>query len=153
MYKLSLITEPKARSSRVLDTPPSDPKTGHEHFLSRLSFETDPSDVYSDLKNEIHGIIVVDARTVEAFSQGHVPRAINLPWRTINESTTAELSRDKVLVTYCDGVHCNASTKAAARLTGLGFRVKEMLDGISGWKREGYPVEESIVKLAARDLE
>ena len=147
---MSVITKPQIISSRVLDTPPSDPKTGHEHFLSRLSFETDPSDVYNDLQNLINNIVVVDARTVDAYSQAHIPGAISLPWRTINETTTAELSRDKVLVTYCDGVHCNASTKAAARLTGLGFRVKEMLDGITGWKREGYPVEESIVKLAAK---
>jgi len=42
------------------------------------------------------------------------------------------LARDKVIVTYCDGVFCNASTKAAAKLTALGFRVKEMLDGMEG---------------------
>ncbi|HEX4922411.1 MAG TPA: rhodanese-like domain-containing protein [Candidatus Bathyarchaeia archaeon] len=146
---MATITTSQARSSRVLDTPPADAKTAHEHFLSRLSFETDPSDVYTDLKNMINSIVVVDARTVEAYSKGHVPGAINLPWRTINRETTAELSRDKVLVTYCDGVYCNASTKAAARLTGLGFRVKEMLDGMSGWRREGYPVEESIVRLSS----
>lgn len=145
---MTVITESQVRSSRVLDTPPADAKTANEHFLSRLSFETDPSDVYNDLKNMINNIVVVDARTIEAYSKGHVPGAINLPWRTINEETTIDLPREKVLVTYCDGVHCNASTKAAARLTGLGFRVKEMLDGISGWKREGYPVEESIVRLS-----
>ena len=149
MHKLATITTSKAPSSRVLDTPPADAKTAHEHFLSRLSFETDPSDVYNDQKNMISSIVVVDARTLEAYSQGHVPGAISLPWRAINEETTADLARDKVLVTYCDGVYCNASTKAAARLTSLGFRVKEMLDGMSGWRREGYPVEESIVRLSS----
>jgi len=58
------------------------------------------------------------------------------------------MPRDKVLVTYCDGIHCNASTKAAMRLAALGFRVKEMLDGLQGWKREGYPVEETVVQLS-----
>ena len=58
------------------------------------------------------------------------------------------MPRDKVLVTYCDGIHCNASTKAAMRLTALGFRVKEMLDGIQGWKRGGYPIEETVVTLS-----
>jgi len=53
-------------------------------------------------------------------------------------------------VTYCDGVFCNASTKAAARLAALGFRVKEMLDGMNGWKAEGYPVEETILQLSPR---
>jgi len=68
----------------------------------------------------------------------------------IDATSTANLPRDKVLVTYCDGVFCNTSTKAAARLTALGFRVKEMLDGMNGWKVEGYPVEESILNLSSQ---
>jgi hypothetical protein len=36
------------------------------------------------------------------------------------------------------------------RLAALGFRVKEMLDGLQGWKREGYAVEETIVQLSAQ---
>ncbi len=131
-----MLTPQKAESkpSKVLETPASDAKTAENHFLFRLAFETDPSDVYIDLTNRVAAILVVDARTPEAYSRGHVPGAINLPYRKIDSSTTALLPRDKVLVTYCDGVFCNASTKAAARLTALGFRVKEMLDGMNGWK-------------------
>jgi len=77
-----------------------------------------------DLQNDSAEIIVIDARTQEAYSQGHVPGAINLPWRTIGLSTTAAMPKSKVVVTYCDGIHCNASTKAAMRLAALGFRVK-----------------------------
>lgn len=139
----------KTQSSRVIETPAADSKTGQAHFLSRLSFETDPSDVYTDLKNNISSITVIDARTPEAFARGHIPGAINIPWRKIDSSTTSSLDNQKVLVTYCDGVFCNASTKAAAKLTALGFRVKEMLDGMSGWNTEGYPVEEKIVQLSA----
>lgn len=128
-------------SSRVLETEPADPTTAHKHFESRLSFETDPSDVYTDLENGITGFIVLDARTPEAYSKGHVPGALNLPYRKIDPTTTGSLPRDKIIVTYCDGVLCNASTKAASRLTALGFKVKEMLDGMAGWKEEGYPVE------------
>jgi len=134
--------------SRVLETPPAEPKTAREHFLSRLSFEADASDVYNDLVNEVSGIIVVDARTPDAYARGHVPGAINLPHRKIDASTTSFLPKDKVVVTYCDGVFCNASTKAAAKLTALGFRVKEMLDGMNGWTREGYPVEETVMSMS-----
>src|SRR6266581_5116018 len=140
----------QSKPSKVLETPASDAKTAENHFLSRLSFETDPSDVYIDLTNKVTTILVVDARTPEAYARGHVLGAINLPYHRIDSSTTALLPRDKVLVTYCDGVFCNASTKAAARLAALGFRVKEMLDGMNGWEAEGYPVEETIVHLAAQ---
>ena len=129
------------RASRVLETEAADPKMAAEHFRSKLSFETDPSDVYTDLQNGETGFVVIDARSPESYARGHVPGSINLPYRTINAQTTTGLSKDKVLVTYCAGVFCNASTKAAAKLSALGFRVKEMLDGMEGWKREGYLVE------------
>ena len=140
--------KPNPSASRVTIVSPEDPKTAEIHFRSKLAFETDPSDVYSDLTNNSNEIIVIDARTQEAYSQGHVPGAINLPWRKIDSSATTAMPKDKVLVTYCDGIHFNASTKAAMRLASLGFRVKEMIDGMQGWKREGFPIEETAVQLS-----
>jgi rhodanese-related sulfurtransferase len=146
----SKIAETQPHPSRVTAIPPEEPKVAELHFRSKLAFETDPSDVYMDLQNNSAEIIVIDARTQEVYSQEHVPGATNLPWRKIDSSSTAAMPRDKVLVTYCDGIHCNASTKAAMRLTALGFRVKEMLDGMQGWKREGYPVEKTVVQLSTK---
>lgn len=150
MSTYSKVAGTQPNPSKVIAIPPEDPKAAELHFRSKLAFETDPSDVYTDLKNNSAEIIVIDARTQETYSQGHVPGAINLPWRKIDSSSTAAMPRDKVLVTYCDGIHCNASTKAAMRLAALGFKVKEMLDGMQGWQREGYPVEETVVQLSAR---
>jgi rhodanese-related sulfurtransferase len=148
MSTYSKIAGTQPHPSRVMPIPAEEPKVARLHFRSKLAFETDPSDVYMDLQNNSTEIIVIDARTQEAYSQEHVPGATNLPWRKIDSSSTAAMPRDRVLVTYCDGIHCNASTKAAMRLTALGFRVKEMLDGMQGWKREGYPVEETVVQLS-----
>jgi rhodanese-related sulfurtransferase len=145
-----VIQERTQNNSRVLDIPAAEPKTSAEHFLSKLALETDPSDVYADLMNKVPGFLLVDARTPEAYAKGHVPSAINLPHRKIDAQMTSMIPKDKILITYCDGVFCNASTKAAAKLTALGFRVKEMLDGLSGWKTEGYPVEETILQLSAQ---
>lgn len=140
------MSEPRD-TSNILATPPADPTIARNHFSSKLAFETDPSDVYSDITNKLTGFIVLDARTPETFAKGHIPGAINMPHRTIDASTTASLPRDKVIVTYCDGVFCNASTKAAVKLTELGFKVKEMLDGMNGWRKEGYPVEETVMQV------
>ena len=150
MSGYSKISKTQPNASRVIAIPPEEPKIAEIHFRSKLAFETDPSDVYTDLQNHSAEIIVIDARTEEAYSQGHVPGAINVPWRKIDSSSAAEMPMDKVLVTYCDGIHCNASTKAAMRLATLGFQVKEMLDGMQGWKREGYPVEETVVQLSVQ---
>jgi rhodanese-related sulfurtransferase len=129
------------RLSHVLETPAAEPTAAHSHFLQKLAVETDPSDVKTDMDKGVQGILVVDARSAEKFAAGHVPGALSLPYRTITAETAARLPKDKTFVVYCTSVSCNASTKAAVRLTALGFRVKEMLGGIEAWVGEGYPVE------------
>src|SRR5712692_8045711 len=62
-------------TSKVLAISPADPNAAHNHFLSRLSFETDPSDVYHDITNKVSGIVVLDARTPETYARGHVSRS------------------------------------------------------------------------------
>jgi rhodanese-related sulfurtransferase len=120
---------------------PIDPETARHHFAAKLELETDCADVYDDLRNGNHDIVVVDTRSAASYEKAHVPGAINLPHRTMNAETTASLSREKVYVTYCDGTGCNASTKGALRLAELGFQVKEMIGGLDWWVRvDGYPV-------------
>lgn len=107
------------------------------HFESRLEWEIDAADLHSDRD----AYIIIDARTPEVFATGHVPGAVNLPHRTIT-AETAQFPKDAVLVTYCDGIGCNASTKAAVKLSRLGYRVKEMIGGIDWWRRDGLPVHD-----------
>jgi rhodanese-related sulfurtransferase len=130
----------KSRSV-VLEHLPADAEAALSHFRDKLAFETDPSDVFQGLQDGETGFIVVDARSPEAFAREHIPGAINMPHRQMNEATTASLPRDKVYVVYCDGVGCNASTKGSANLSALGFRVKELMGGIDWWKKDGYSVE------------
>jgi rhodanese-related sulfurtransferase len=124
--------------SLVTATPAADPAIAAEHFASRLCFETDCADVHADLTAGEPAVVVLDARSRDAYAAGHVPGAHSLPHREISVASTADLPRDAVLVTYCWGPHCNAATRAAAALAALGFRVKEMVGGISGWQAEGY---------------
>jgi rhodanese-related sulfurtransferase len=107
------------------------------HFEIRLEWEIDSADLHANRD----AYIVIDARTQEAFATGHVPGAINLPHRTIT-AETARFPKDAVLVTYCDGIGCNASTKAAVKLSRLGYRVKEMIGGMDWWRRDGLPVHD-----------
>ena len=104
--------------------------------------------MHTDLANEVDEVIVIDARSPESYARGHVPGAINLPYKMIDAASTASISKDKVIVTYCAGVFCNASTKAAEKLTALGFRVKEMLDGIEGGTKEGFPIAKTVPSMS-----
>jgi rhodanese-related sulfurtransferase len=127
--------------SLVLQVPAAEPLEAQSHFINKLSVETDPSDVHADLGKGVSLFVVVDCRRPEQYAAGHIPGALSLPYRDITADGVAHLPKDKTIVTYCSSWHCNASTKAALQLSALGFRVKEMLGGIAGWKEEGYAVE------------
>src|SRR3990170_7356963 len=133
--------EKPPRFSLVLETPAADPEDALRHFQARLSYETDPSDVWLDIQKGNQDIVVLDARSEKDYKENHIPGAVSMPHRTINESSAEQLSKDKVVIVYCWGPACNASTKAAVRLAQLGFRVKEMIGGLEYWRREGLPVE------------
>lgn len=113
------------------------------HFLARLSFETDPSDLHADLAAGVPGLVVVDTRAAEAYEASHIPGAISLPHATIDDVTAARLDPTALYVTYCWGPACNASTKGAAALASLGFTVKELIGGLSAWQAEGFDTEGS----------
>jgi len=132
-----------ARISRslVLEHPPAPAGSSAEHFRDALSRSTDPSDVQADLESGAAPFVLLDARSPDAFARAHVPGALNLPHRAIDAATTARFSKGVPIVTYCDGIRCNASTKAAMKLAGLGFLVKEMTGGLDGWIHDGFAVE------------
>jgi rhodanese-related sulfurtransferase len=108
-----------------------------QHYKDKLAYEIDSSDLYS-LKQDGGNVIIIDTRAPELYAAGHVPGAINLPHRLMTAESTAHLDRSALIVTYCNGIGCNGSTKGAIKMTELGFTVKELLGGIDWWKREGY---------------
>jgi rhodanese-related sulfurtransferase len=116
------------------------------HYRDKLEFETDAWDL-NEMLRAGKNVVVVDARSETAFAQEHIPGAVSFPHRTMNVDSTRHFDRAALYVTYCDGIGCNASTKAALNLTELGFQVKELIGGIDWWKRDGCPTEKPVVSL------
>ncbi|MBP5059383.1 rhodanese-like domain-containing protein [Pseudomonas chlororaphis] len=96
---------------------------------------------------EIFGLL--DVRGPLAFERGHVPGAINLPGRLIDAERLAGYSRDTLFVVYCAGPHCNGANKAAVRLAALGYPVKEMIGGVTGWLDEGFKLSVELERPAS----
>ena len=90
-----------------------------EFYQAKLNYDTDSWDLFEALNNG-EPVVVIDARSAEAYALEHIPTAINIPHRTMSETTTHELDKSKVYVTYCDGIGCNASTKGAMNMAKLG---------------------------------
>lgn len=111
-----------------------------QHYEQKLAFEIDSWDLKVALEAG-EQVIVIDARSPESYQREHIPGAINIPHRTMSEETTGALNRAALVVTYCDGIGCNASTKGALNMTRLGFRVKELIGGLDWWKRDGHRTE------------
>jgi len=107
------------------------------YYSDKLKYEMDSWDLYDSLQNEAK-IIVIDARSKEAYDIEHIPNSINVPHRIMDEITTQEFDTSYMYITYCDGIGCNASTKGALKMSKLGFNTKELLGGIDWWKRDGY---------------
>ena len=110
------------------------------HYESKLAFETDAWDLKAAL-DAGENVVVIDARSHDAYNKEHIPGAINVPHRQMNPETTQAIDRSALVVTYCDGIGCNASTKGALKMVKLGFRVKELIGGLEWWKRDGYATE------------
>jgi rhodanese-related sulfurtransferase len=138
-----------AAFSFVLEYPPADPEAARRHFAAKLSVETDPYDVKTDLDRNPNAFVLADVRTADAYRECHAVGAINLPARQINAETTRHLDKRVPVVTYCYGPGCNSSTKAALRLAVLGFQVKEMIGGIEYWRHQGFPIEGTLGAAAS----
>jgi rhodanese-related sulfurtransferase len=117
------------------------------HFEKRLGVETDCSDVHESLTG-IPDFVLVDVRGPKLFARGHVPGAINIPHREMTAERMAVYGKDTAFVVYCAGPHCNGANKAAIRLARLGYRVKEMIGGITGWLDEDFALEREVQTAA-----
>ena len=111
-----------------------------EYYQNKLDFEMDPSDLLMGMKKG-EGIVPLDTRKSVAYNKEHIPSAISLPHREIDENSTRGLDKTKTYVCYCSGNGCNASTHGALKMIKLGFKVKELYGGLESWKSDGYATE------------
>lgn len=83
--------------------------------------------------------VLIDVRTKEEFSSGHIPEAVNIPYEEIQnrieeirQLTYSRMSgRSAFLILYCD--RGNTSLRASRDLYRLGFSVKNVYGGLSGY--------------------
>ena len=84
--------------------------------------------------------VVIDLRSVDAFSKGHIVNARNIPSDELEaKMSNLEALKSKSIVAVCDaGV---SSTKAVTALRAAGFdSAYGLKGGMTGWGQAGLPV-------------
>ena len=84
-------------------------------------------------------VYLLDVRTPREYSQGRLPGSVLIPIGEL-ERRIAEVPKNRPVLVYCTvGAR---SSSAAALLTRRGYsEVYNMYDGISGWYRNGFPIQ------------
>ncbi len=85
-------------------------------------------------------VTLIDARTSEEFSEGHVPGAINVPISDLTEFARGRgNASDSLIVTMCRST--GRGEKAAAILDAQGVgNVMVLEGGLKAWRDAGLPV-------------
>ena len=83
--------------------------------------------------------VFLDARSREQYRKGHVEGAKSLPWEDFERrfpQVMSGISRDAIIITYCDGESCNLSRELASALIAKGYdQVRVLVDGWKLWQQ------------------
>jgi len=93
-----------------------------------------PADINKGVEEfmENEGSVLLDVRTAQEYSQGHIPGSINIPLDSIDE--IGNIVSDKNVPLY---VHCLSgarSGRAVSALMGMGYGNVKNIGGINSYK-------------------
>lgn len=85
--------------------------------------------------------VVLDVRTPEEFSEGHIPGAINIDFNGDDfDDKIAKLDKNKTYLVHC--AVGGRSARACTKLGKLDFKnVYNLQGGMGAWEKAGKPVE------------
>lgn len=92
-------------------------------------------------------VVIVDARSKEEYSLGHIPGAINIPATDFDKYYQIHLDKIKkaeMIIVYCSGGSCGSSEEVASQLIKKGINPSKVAvdqDGLPGWIRGKNPIE------------
>jgi rhodanese-related sulfurtransferase len=99
-----------------------------------------PPAAFADKIKANDGATLVDVRTAEEFSEGHIAGARNFDWNDEHfEHQVMGLDKSKTVFVYCLGG--GRSESAAAKMRSMGFKqVYELEGGLKKWQSAKLPL-------------
>ena len=112
-------------------------------LLTACACDKTPSNTYRQISMEEaaaimeqeSGYIILDVRSPDEFSSGHIPNAINVPNENISTSEIVELpNKNQLILVYCRSGR--RSKEAAQKLVDIGYTNIVEFGGILDWTGE-----------------
>jgi rhodanese-related sulfurtransferase len=95
---------------------------------------------HPDNRNPREGFALINVLGADSYEKEHIAGSINIPAEEIDEFER-RFEKDKEIVVYCASPECSASPKAAAELSGRGFRrVLDYEGGMRAWKNADHDI-------------
>ena len=98
-----------------------------------------------NLFDELEDLVILDARTLSDYNEGHIPDAVHLVNTKTNEKSLAMVIANKhsPVVIYCNGVKCGRSVVSAKIAAASGYtKIYWFRGGIEEWRAKSYPIED-----------
>jgi rhodanese-related sulfurtransferase len=109
--------------------------------------ETSASELHSMLGHK-GKVLVLDVRTPEEYSKGHIPEAINVPIdKLAGKISKMRVSKGMPIVTTCD--HGGRSSRAALELQKMGYQATSFCR-IESWHKDGYKITKGNTKARSK---
>jgi rhodanese-related sulfurtransferase len=84
--------------------------------------------------------VLIDARSSEEFTNGHILNAINVPFAALQERlATLEPYRGRAIIVYCESGRQSAQFSAVLQKNGFD-RVMGLAGGLAAWRGAGLPL-------------
>jgi rhodanese-related sulfurtransferase len=124
----------------------------HQGFFTRVQTIPSPSNSNMEMISlakakelfESENALFVDARHEFDFQQGHIRGAVNISLKDfdLHIAHVNKISKDRLLIVYCDGAECNSSIELSVKLMESGFtNVKIFFGGWQEWISAKLPIE------------
>lgn len=102
-------------------------------FENIISFTIGPFSLDEVISHRIDSINIVDVRDYEDYIEGHIPYAVHIPYKEIEEHTKM-LNKDVVTVVYSYSDSCPRAYKSALKLIEKHNPAVILRGGFKEWK-------------------
>ena len=117
-------------------------------FEDILAYTIGPYGLKEMIETKINKINILDVREYEDYLDGHIPYAIHIPFKHVEEHHKM-LDKEKITVVYTYTDSCPRAYKTALKLVENGYPAIVLRGGFKQWKKFDF----EIIKTDTTDFQ